>query len=78
MSYRSATVEPEDDSNIASPNTFQRNLKNGGEKPPSHMMDSIDREIQGLDINMNSIESNKNKEEFPGQGEMKKKLEALK
>ena len=42
------------------------------------MMDSIDREIQGLDINMNSIESNKNKEEFPGQGEMKKKLEALK
>ena len=43
------------------------------------MMDSIDREIQGLDINMNSIESNKNKkEEFPGQFEMKNKLEALK
>ena len=78
-SYRSATIEPEDDSNITSPNAFQRNLKNGGEKPASHLMDSIDRDIEGLDINMNSIESNKNKkEEFPGQFEMKNKLEALK
>ena len=66
-SYRSATIEPEDDSNIASPNAFQRNLKNGGEKPPLRMMDSIDREIEGLDLNMISIQSNKDKkEEFPG------------
>ena len=70
-SYRSATIDPEDDSHFSSPHQFQRNLLNGGEKPPAHLMDSIDREIHGLDLNMISIGSNQNEqnkqEQFPGQ-----------
>jgi hypothetical protein len=44
-SYRSATIDQEDDSHFSSPHQFQRNLLNGGEKPPQQLMDSIDREI---------------------------------
>lgn len=55
---------------MSAPQAFQRNLGNGGEKVPRHLMDSIDREIDGLDMNM-TIQSKTvtedRKEMFPGQ-----------
>ena len=81
MSQRSATIEPEDDTNMSAPQAFQRNLGNGGEKPPRHLMDSIDREIDGLDMNMtiqSKAPTEDRKEMFPGQELLKKRMEALK